>query len=114
MSKWEKFLAGAAVTAAGAFALNYLGCRSRKGWYVEPGRPDECLPPAIRSGLKAGIFNALKVPPLMQLGIETLVSQANTPTREPDLIDDVTGQPYWVRLPEEPGDEWWRYLNVPS
>lgn len=69
MSKWDKVLAGAAVTAAGAFAINWALSRYRKGWWHLSG------------------------------------------TREPDLIDDMTGQPSWLRLPEPVGEEWLRYLE---
>lgn len=49
MRKEEKFLVGVLLAVVVAFAVSYLVCRSRKGWYLEPGQPDECLPPAIRS-----------------------------------------------------------------
>ena len=79
MSKETKAVAVFAGAVVGAFAVTYLVCRSRKGWYLEPGQPVECIPPAIRSAVKAGIFNALKVPLPVQFGIEALENQANRP-----------------------------------
>ena len=112
MSKEEKFLVGVLLAAVVAFAVAYLVCRSRKGWYLEPGQPDECIPSAIRSAVKAGIYNVFKVPQAAQFVIDyALQNQPYVPAREPEMYDDVTGEAYYHRLPEETSnwsDYWMR------
>lgn len=46
----------------------------------------------------------------MQLEIKAFEHRTSE-AREPDIIDDVTGQPYWLRLPEPVGEEWLQYLE---
>lgn len=107
MSKSDKFLVGGVVLAAGiGFVVNLVTCWYRKGWHLEPGQPDECLPPAMRSGLMAGAFSALRVHPLVQLGFEALQRRANTPTGEPHLLD-ISGRPLWLQMPGETGYDAW-------
>lgn len=93
VNKVDKTALGVLGVVVAAAGVNYVICRLRNGRFVQPGEPDSCISPAIREGIKAGLFKLLRVPLSMQPGIDYVL-------RSPDLYD-VYARSYHLQVPAE-------------